>query len=546
MRVGIYARVSTEGQQARGTIGSQLAVLRERVHDEDDELVAEFCDDGCSGARLDRPGLDALRDAAEAGLLEAVWCLSPDRLARVYAYQVVVLDELARLGVAVRFTDAPPLDDDPQAVLLTQMQGVIAEYERAKIAERYRRGKLFRSRTGEVIAWKAPYGYRRLPRDASGPARLVIYEPEAAVVRRIFDDYVAGGHSIRQIARRLNADAVPTPTGKPTWGTSTLGRLLRNEAYVGRVYFNRTEVVPGLRPHSKPRQTPRPREEWITIAAPAVLDEDTFDAAARVSRDNSQWSPRRTEPGHWLLRGLVKCGTCQVGVNCHKMRGRNGTWHRYYYCRNHDPLRAGGHERRCPERNIRADALDTFVFEQVATALTRPDTLLAGEQAVAVHTPAPDDELLAAELARLNRKHDAVDAERRRLADLYQAGLIELPELQRRAADIDARRQHLADRRDTMTAEREQLGHNNQLRHRVRDFAHRVLAAIDHLDFDQKQNLLRLIVEDVHVTGWHVQIHLRIPLDDPAPPPPLPGPDNDKPPPPSTQDCLRSLGDHES
>jgi len=115
VRTAIYARVSTEGQQQRGTIGSQLQVLRQRVTAEGDELAAEFCDDGHSGARLDRPGLDALRDAAEAGLIDTVWCLSPDRLARVYAYQVIVLDELARHGVTVRFTDTPPIDDDPQA-----------------------------------------------------------------------------------------------------------------------------------------------------------------------------------------------------------------------------------------------------------------------------------------------------------------------------------------------------------------------------------------------------------------------------------------------
>ena len=163
MRVGIYARVSTEAQEARGTIGSQLEALRARAAQEGHQVVAEFVDDGVSGARLDRPGLDAMRDAAEAGLVEAVWCLSPDRLARVYAYQVLVLDELARFGVPVLFTDAPPIADDPQARLLVQVQGVIAEYERAKIAERYRRGKLWRSRSGEVISWKTPYGYRRIP-----------------------------------------------------------------------------------------------------------------------------------------------------------------------------------------------------------------------------------------------------------------------------------------------------------------------------------------------------------------------------------------------
>src|SRR4051794_32291532 len=130
MKVGIYARVSTDTQQARATIGSQLQTLRDRIAAEGEELIEEFIDDGYSGARLDRPGLDRLRDAAESGAIEAVWCLSPDRLARSYAYQILILDEFARYQVPVRFADAPPLDD-PQGRLLVQIQGVIAEHERA-------------------------------------------------------------------------------------------------------------------------------------------------------------------------------------------------------------------------------------------------------------------------------------------------------------------------------------------------------------------------------------------------------------------------------
>ena len=232
-------------------------------------------------------------------------------------------------------------------------------------------------------------------------------------------------------------------------------------------------------------------------------------------------------------------------MNCHKRRGRDGTPNRYYHCRNHDPIKAGGDDRRCPERNIRSDALDTFVFDQVRAALLRPDVLTAGERALAVRTPTPDDELLAAELARLDRKLDATDAERRRLVDLYQAGLIELPELQRRAADVEHRRRDLAERRDALIAQRDELTRDNQLRHRVRDFASRVLDVIDTLDFTQKQTLLRLVVDEVHVTGWHVQIRLRIPLDhnpDDPPRPPNPDPGPDRPGPVSTEDRLRSLG----
>ena len=281
MRAALYARVSTERQADRGTIGSQLALLRERIAAAGDELVGEYVDDGHSGARLDRPGLDALRDAAEAGLVERVWCLSPDRLARAYAYQVLVLDELDRFGVTVAFTDSPGLAaDDPQSVLLTQVQGVIAEYEKAKIAERYRRGKLFRARAGEVVTWKASYGYRRIARSAAtGQAHHEVYEPEAAVVRRIFTDRAAG-ITVREICRRLNADAIPSPTGKPTWGHSTLCRLLRNEAYIGRVYYNRTESVPDRRPTRRTRQVPRDRDEWIPIDCPRIVSDELFPPPA--------------------------------------------------------------------------------------------------------------------------------------------------------------------------------------------------------------------------------------------------------------------------
>jgi len=551
VKVAIYARVSTERQAERGTIGSQLATLRDQVSAAGHQLISEFIDDGHSGARLDRPGLDALRDAAEAGLFNAVWCLSPDRLARAYAYQVLVLDELARFGVAVRFTDAPDFAaDDPQAVLLTQVQGVIAEYEKAKIAERYRRGKLFRARAGEITTWKAPYGYRRVARSGAVPAHLEIYEPEAEVVRRIFTDRAAGT-TIREICRTLNTDRVPSPTGKATWGYSTLSPLLHNEAYVGRVYFNRTKAVPDRRPARRSRQVPRDRADWIPIDCPLIVTDDVFETAGRVAVDNTRWSPRRAEPGQWLLKGLIKCGACGVGTNCHKMRGRNGTWHRYYYCRNHHPLRAGGQEHRCPERNIRADALDDFVFDQIKRALLQPDLLLTGEHSVALTAPVPDDELLATELARLNRKVEAADAEKRRLVDLYQAGLIELAELQRRAADVAARHRELRATQTSLAEQRTALARGNQVHRRVHDFAERIRGVIDHLDPIQKQQLLRLLIEEVRVTKWHVEIRLRIALD--QPPPDLPDPNRSRDPqgPPShprllsSEDGLRSIGEHQ-
>jgi len=514
MRVGLYARVSTEAQEARGTIGSQLEALRARVAAGGDELVAEFVDDGYSGARLDRPGLDTLRDAAEAGKIEAIWCLSPDRLARSFAYQMLILDELSRLGVTVCFTDSPPIDSDPQARLLVQVQGVIAEYERAKFAERERRGKLYRARAGEVLSRKVPYGYRRVPRGPAGPAHLIVHEAEAAVVRRIFADFT-GGASVRGIAKALARDSVPSPEGRAVWPLATIGRLLRNEAYVGRLYWNRTATSfdPALGRH---RQRRRPPEEWVAIPIPAIVDEETFEAAGRAARDNTAFSPRRTEPGTFLLRRLARCGRCGVKLACHRAQREYGLA-RYYLCPHHDPVRAGGEDRRCTERRIRADELDAFVFDQVQALLARPGLLAAGEAAVAAQAPVPDDELLSTQLARLDRRAQAAQAERRRLADLYQAGVIEAAELARRAAELQSRRRHLEGERQALTTQRAELTADNRLNQRIEAFAARALASLDRLDFNGRQQLLRLVLEDVRVQGWQVELRLRIPLDQTPP-----------------------------
>jgi site-specific DNA recombinase len=404
----LYARVSTERHQQRSTISSPVEALRAAANADGHEVIEEFVDDGYSGARLDRPALDRLRDAAEAGVLDGVLCLCADRLARAYAYQVLILEELARFGVSVRFLEGPAHSDDPQAKLLVQMQGVIAEYEKAKIAERYRRGKLYRARAGEIVFWKVSYGHRRVVPADGGPARVEIAESEAQVVREIFEAYLERALSVRQIALWLRERGIPSPTGKPIWGTSTIDRLLRNEAYIGTMYYNRHESLEGNGPRGarnrKTRQRERPREEWIAIPVPAIIDRDTFERVKHVTRDNSQWNPRGAEAGAWLLRGLVECGHCHVTCRAQRMRGRNATIHRYYHCPNHDVLRAGSDDRRCPERNIRANELDQYVFAQVRHALLDPQQLVAAERAVIAGAP-DENELVATAAQAPGQRH---------------------------------------------------------------------------------------------------------------------------------------------
>src|SRR5215213_10282681 len=207
MRAAIYARVSTERQERQQTISSQVSALRDWAAATGHALTEAhvFQDEGFSGSRLDRPALDALRDAVRDAAVDVVAVFSPDRLARKYAYQVLLMEEFRRAGCEVVFLHRP-ISDDPNDQLLLQIQGAIAEYERAVLAERFRRGKLQKARDGNIISSKAPYGYRYEGRSGAIPARLVIDEAEAAMVRQLYSWMLRDGLTIRQCMKRRNAD----------------------------------------------------------------------------------------------------------------------------------------------------------------------------------------------------------------------------------------------------------------------------------------------------------------------------------------------------
>src|SRR6516164_5562303 len=305
MRVAaIYARVSSERQRQEQTIASQTAALRELAEQRGlvvpEELVFE--DDGFSGASLQRPALEQLRDRAFEECFEVVLCHAPDRLARRYAYQVLLLEELARGGVEVVFAKGPERSGSPEDELLRQFQGMIAEYERAQIAERCRRGKLHRARAGAVsVLSGAPYGYRYVRRTEHADAFYEIDELEAPVVREIFERYVERRESIVQIGRALSKQGVPTRTGTPHWGSSTIWAILRNPAYIGQAaYGRRRSTGEPAKPLRRTRQQGRRLgrygyehvgpEHWLRIPVPALTGEEQYALAQELLARNRRLS----------------------------------------------------------------------------------------------------------------------------------------------------------------------------------------------------------------------------------------------------------------
>src|SRR6202163_4807627 len=231
----IYARVSSDRQKENHTIASQTAALLQHAETQGYAVPSEwvFQDEGYSGASLVRPGLEALRDLAAQGHIEAVLAHSPDRLSRKYAYQILLAEEFNRRGVELIFLKAPS-GATPEDQLVVQFQGMIAEYKRAQIAERSRRGKRHKAQQGVInVLSGAPYGYRYVRKTETSGAYYEVIEAEARVVRLVFETYTQQGLSINAIARMLNERQIPTRTARTRWERSTVWGMLRNPVYHG-------------------------------------------------------------------------------------------------------------------------------------------------------------------------------------------------------------------------------------------------------------------------------------------------------------------------
>jgi site-specific DNA recombinase len=517
MRVALYVRVSTDRQQQAQTIEQQVTQLRTYVAAHDGWTIAEehtFRDDGYSGAKLSRPGLDALRDHAARAAFDMVLVTAPDRLARNFVHQMVVLEELQRRGVPVVFCDRPP-SDDPHEQLVTQIRGAVAEYERTLIADRMRRGRQARLRSGQLLPWtRAPYGYRLHPERPRDPAAVQVDPVAAAVVQDLFAAYAAGGVTLHTLAAQLTTRQVPTPTGKPIWRPTTIRGLLTNPAYKGQAASGRLRTAPARRRKSALEPIGRgastrahPSEEWITVPVPALVAAEQFDLVQRRLTAN-QRAARRSTTHPYLLRGLVSCGVCRLactGVT----RTASDTRYRYYRCLGKQAKVSSGRASCCPARFIPASQLDELVWADLCTVLQRPE--LVAEALERAHSGAWVPQELRRRQATLRSVRASVARQRQRLLDAYLAEVIDLDAFQRQDRTLAGQEADLLAREREVAAQGERLVQVSGIAQSMTRVLQQLGVGLGQADFEQRRQLVELLIDRVVVTDGQVEIRYVIP-----------------------------------
>jgi site-specific DNA recombinase len=542
-RVALYARVSSDHQAKAATIDSQVAEVEERIASDGHPLDESCCfiDDGYSGGSLQRPALEQLRDAAYAGAIDRLYVHSPDRLARKYAYQVLLLEELTKAHVEVVFLNHA-ISDSPEGELLLQMQGMIAEYERAKILERSRRGKRHAARRGDVsVLSGAPYGYRYVSKKESGDeARYDIVEEDSRIAMQVFQWVGQEGVSIGEVCRRLHDQKVKTSTGKEWWDRATIWGMLRNPAYKGSAAFGKTRVGPrrpqlrtqrgqAEQPHKTHSTYATTADEQELIAVPALVSEALFDAVAEQLVENKQRYRQRRRGAKYLLQGLLKCSCCGYSyygkpVSRATSRGKTRKY-AYYRCIGTDAYRFGG-KRICPNKQVRTDLLEDAVWEDVCSLLSDP----ARAREEYERRLNGDDENSSLLLKQHDSELSKLKRSIARLIDAYEDGLIDKQEFDPRIRQQKTRVSHLERERKSLLQSANEQAELHAIIQHLSEFTEQLSEGLESLDWTSKREVIRSLVKRVEIGESDVRLIYKV-----GPPPFVSGPAGGA----SLQHCLR-------
>ncbi|MBT7556931.1 recombinase family protein [Candidatus Woesearchaeota archaeon] len=496
--IAVYGRVSTSNQESEGTIETQLSAVNEYANKHGYKIVQQYIDNGWSGDSIVRPALDQLRVDAKKKIWEAVLIYDPDRLARRYSYQELVMDELKEASVEIMFVtvSAPKNSEDK---ILYGVRGLFAEYERAKIAERFRLGKVRKAKEGHIIATEAPYGYDFIKKTSEEQGSYKVNKREVSIVKNIFSWVADEGMTLRKIVKRLQElNIQPRKSKRGVWSTSTLSTLLRNKTYIGEGHYGASYAVIPENPRKKDvykkiKKTSRrskPENEWIIIPTPKIIEEDLFKRAQERLSSNSQMSVRNTKNEYLLSHKIwCVCGCRRAGEG-----PQNG---KYLYYRCTDRVKSFPLKSNCSAKGLNARIVDDVIWKKIVTLLSSPE-LLYKQAERWIDKASSNKATSTVDTTETHLEINNLKEQEARYNKAYGAGVIELDQLKESLFPIKNRIILLKKQIDTAKIEvQSAVGGKLPRKDEVKDFVDNTVSLLKDLNFKSKQEIVRRLVEKV-------------------------------------------------
>jgi site-specific DNA recombinase len=523
-KVALYARVSSGKQAKEHTIESQLVSLRDKIKNDGYYInkSLEFIDEGYSGSILIRPALERMRDTISNREVNKLYVHSPDRLARKYAYQILLIEEFKLKQVEIVFLNHE-LSENPESQLLLQMQGMIAEYERAKIMERSRRGKIHAAKCGLIsVLGSAPYGYRYIDKHTGcGSASWVIEEEEAITVRQLFEWVSNERISLSDACKRLEKMGRLTKKGHQHWDRAVILEMLKNPAYKGKAAFGRNKIGPPL-PRNKPPKHSNgkfrttysvyktDKNTWIEIPVPAIVDENLFETVQAQLDYNRRKARIRKSGAKFLLQGLIECAECKYafgGKNVNKIGGKQNIEYQYvfYRCSGRDTnyLRNG----KCDNKLIYANELEGIVWEEIKILLKEPQKIIS----------AYEDYLSESKQTSLKNENSKLESQIKklnegisRLIDSYTEGIINKNEFEPKIKMLRKKLEIVNEQSSNLSNIKNLKEEMNIAMVNLTQFKKHINNGLKRADWETKREIIKLLIKRVEIGKNNIEIVFKI------------------------------------
>lgn len=517
MRAALYARVSTDKQKDEQTIDTQINEVRDAIESDNNTLLDEniYTDAGWSGAYIERPSLDLLRQDARSNKFDIVYVYDKGRLSRIYVHQEVIIGELKNLNIA--FKSLHDINgQSPEEQVMGGVMGLFHEYERIKTAERFRIAKLNKVRNGNLLGYNPPYGYSYVPVQGKGLAkengRFEVNSTEAEVVKKVFHWVGIEGISLREVIRKLHTEGIPPRKAhRAAWTKGPIVRMLRNETYIGKHHYNKSESCLPKNPvkdrkhfqhTNKTSRRPRERSEWLMVEVPAIINPTLFDKAQEQLNLNMKYAKRNSKH-EYLFGGLTYC-TCG-----HKRTGEGARGHYYYRCT--ERLHTFPEPSQCSERGINVEVMDSTAWDKLVILLTEPS--LIEQQLERYLEKRNQSSQNVSDVQRLEKELLSLTAEESRYVGAYGRGSINEDVFDKHMSDVNKRKAKLIRQLDITKSSTPDVLPDINANNIQQRFTH----LLDELDYNDKLFTVRKIVDKVIATKEEITICGSIPLT-PQPP----------------------------